>query len=232
MQGPAGSLFDKIRRHDGERNDLIVCLVMRPVTLGRGLDYPPILVQPSAKARRIGCSASERPNKFLRTHRKYLQLESESPLDVFLSRLARTWVDLISEMDSQEANPELESFREKWRAEVRARNTASSGSQQQASANNSHANSSHPTTSLPPRSTHLNAGKAKVLDTDDDYVQERVFDDAEPQPAARQAEQEVTDPVTALEHYEHAAAREAEGSLGDSLRLYRKAFRVRITVFL
>ncbi|KAL1864353.1 hypothetical protein Daus18300_007777 [Diaporthe australafricana] len=129
-------------------------------------------------------------------------------------------------MDSQEANPELESFREKWRAEVRARNTASSGSQQQISSSTSHANGSQSTAPVPPRSAHLSAGQAKVLATDDDYVQARVFDDAEPQPAARQAEREVTDPVTALEHYEHAAAREAEGSLGDSLRLYRKAFRM------
>ncbi|KAI3399817.1 hypothetical protein diail_5614 [Diaporthe ilicicola] len=129
-------------------------------------------------------------------------------------------------MDPQEANPELESFREKWRAEVRARNTASSGSQQQASSSNSHANVSQPTASLPPRAAHLSAGKAKVLDTDDDFVQATVFDDTGPQPAARQVEREVADPVTALDHYEHAVEKEGQGSLGDSLRLYRKAFRM------
>lgn len=132
-------------------------------------------------------------------------------------------------MDPQEANPELESFREKWRAEVRARNTASSGSQQQAPPSTSHATSSQPgPASLPPRPAHLSAGKPKVLETDDDYVQERVFGDIEPQQAARQAERNVADPVTALDHYEHAVEKEGQGSLGDSLRLYRKAFRVRI----
>jgi F-box protein 9 len=34
-------------------------------------------------------------------------------------------------------------------------------------------------------------------------------------------------PRTALEHYEKAVEKESQGSLGDSLNLYRKAFRVR-----
>lgn len=129
-------------------------------------------------------------------------------------------------MEPQEANPELESFREKWRAEVRARNTASSASQQQASASTSHATSSQPAASIPPRPAHFSGGKPKVLETDDDYVQARVFGDIEPQPAARQADRNAADPVTALDHYEHAVEKEGQGSLGDSLRLYRKAFRV------
>ena len=36
------------------------------------------------------------------------------------------------------------------------------------------------------------------------------------------------EPSSALEHYERAVERESEGSLGDSLTLYRKAFRVGI----
>lgn len=131
-------------------------------------------------------------------------------------------------MDPQEANPELESFREKWRAEVRARNQASSGPQQHASSSASNTNSSQAAASLPPRPTHFGTGKPKVLETDDDYVQARVFGDIEPQSAARQSERKVADPVTALDHYEHAVEKEGQGSLGDSLRLYRKAFRVRI----
>ncbi|KAJ0104160.1 F-box domain-containing protein [Diaporthe amygdali] len=129
-------------------------------------------------------------------------------------------------MDPQGANPELESFREQWRAEVRARNAAPSGSQQQASSSSSHANGSQTTASLPPRPAHLGAGRAKVLETDDDYVQAIAFDEADPQSAARQPERESTDPVTALDHYEHAVEKEGQGSLGDSLRLYRKAFRM------
>lgn len=134
-------------------------------------------------------------------------------------------------MDPQEANPELESFREKWRAEVRARNTASSASQQQASPSTSHATSSKPSASIPPRPAHFSAAKPKVLETDDDYVQSRVFGDIETQPTAKQNERQVADPVTALDHYEHAVEKEGQGSLGDSLRLYRKAFRVRIVAY-
>lgn len=129
-------------------------------------------------------------------------------------------------MEPQDANPELESFREKWRAEVRARNTASSTSQQQSSPSTSHATSSQPTASIPPRPAHFSAGKPKVLEIDDDDVQAKVFGDIEPQPTARQAERNAADPVTALDHYEHAVEKEGQGSLGDSLRLYRKAFRV------
>lgn len=34
------------------------------------------------------------------------------------------------------------------------------------------------------------------------------------------------EPESALEHYEKAVERESQGNLGDSLNLYRKAFRV------
>jgi F-box protein 9 len=34
------------------------------------------------------------------------------------------------------------------------------------------------------------------------------------------------EPRSALEHYEKAVERESQGSLGDSLNLYRKAFKV------
>ena len=36
------------------------------------------------------------------------------------------------------------------------------------------------------------------------------------------------EPESALEHFERAVEKEAEGSLGDSLQLYRKAYRVNL----
>lgn len=36
----------------------------------------------------------------------------------------------------------------------------------------------------------------------------------------------IKEPETALEHYEKAVERESAGNHGDSIRLYRKAFRV------
>lgn len=132
----------------------------------------------------------------------------------------------------QDVNPELESFREQWRAEVRARNTASSGPQPQQGSTSSHAETSKAVApGPPPRSTHLRSGPPKILDTDEEYVEARIFDDPEPVQAARQDEKrENEEPVTALDHYERAVEKEAAGSLGDSLTFYRKAFRVRTTL--
>lgn len=56
------------------------------------------------------------------------------------------------------------------------------------------------------------------------------FDDpgpSQPVQLARQKNKEIGEPVTALDHYERAVEKESQGSLGDSLMLYRKAFRVR-----
>lgn len=128
--------------------------------------------------------------------------------------------------DVQDVNPELESFREQWRAEVRARHPSAAETQQQASTS-SQSESSKATAQRSSRPAHLSAGKPRVVDTDEDYVQARAFDDAEPTPAARKEVKDTAEPVTALEHYERAVEKEAQGSLGDSLSLYRKAFRVR-----
>lgn len=42
-----------------------------------------------------------------------------------------------------------------------------------------------------------------------------------------QAQEPAGEPESALEHFERAVEKEAEGSLGDSLQLYRKAYRVK-----
>jgi F-box protein 9 len=72
----------------------------------------------------------------------------------------------------------------------------------------------------------LNTGKE-----DDDYVDTQValsLDgsstvETEHGESSKRATKE---PETALEHYEKAVERETQGSLGDSLNLYRKAYRV------
>lgn len=126
-----------------------------------------------------------------------------------------------------DSNPDLESFREQWRAEVRARNPAVPESQQQSTAG-SHEGASGTTAPRPPRPTQLSSGKPRVLDTDEDYVETRTFDAPESVQVAKHDDQEIREPVTALEHYERAVEKEDQGSLGDSLQLYRRAFRVRI----
>lgn len=132
---------------------------------------------------------------------------------------------------SKDVNPELEFFREQWRAEVRAKNPAGSSSNKQASSNNSHAGPSRPPAApAPPRpTTHLSSGKPKVIDTDEDDVEPQVFDDLVPVKPGPTSDKDNGDLVTALDHYERAVEKESQGSLGDSLMLYRKAFRVRFT---
>lgn len=133
-----------------------------------------------------------------------------------------------------DANPELESFREQWRAEVRARKPVASSSHQQTSANNGHVGSSKKSAPPgPPRpATLLSSGKPRVTESDEseDEVEPQAFDVPAPTKPAPQTAKENEEPVTALDHYERAVEKETQGSLGDSLMLYRRAFRVRLTL--
>lgn len=135
----------------------------------------------------------------------------------------------------KDVNSELESFREQWRAEVRAKKPAAASSQKQTSSSNGHAgpaNSKQPAAPAPPRpTTHPSSGKPKLLDPDDDDVEPLTFDDPVPIKAVPPSNKDDGDLVTALDHYERAVERESQGSLGDSLMLYRKAFRVCFTAY-
>jgi F-box protein 9 len=72
----------------------------------------------------------------------------------------------------------------------------------------------------------------KTLDEDDDFVTQSFHDlDGPSDPKCQHAESSnpktgSREPRSALEHYEKAVERESQGNLGDSLDLYRKAFRV------
>jgi F-box protein 9 len=144
-------------------------------------------------------------------------------------------------MNSEESNPELESFREQWRAEVQAKRSAPGSSRQQQQQQPRQQRAAGPS-STQPRSAPVTGPRGKppqppqklpAQELDDDYVQVQSFD--EPAIAAqisslktgRPKATEGAEPVSALEHYEKAVEKEAVGNLGDSLRLYRKAFRVR-----
>jgi F-box protein 9 len=129
---------------------------------------------------------------------------------------------------------ELESFRQKWREEVTAR---SKGKAPASSA------------SAKPTTTSSSTGKRNVTDVQhhtrarslsleggdevNSYTYHnlgekqhgRRLDETSAQTAAAIAEE--TEPTSALEHYEKAVEKESQGSLGDSVDLYRKAFKVR-----
>lgn len=134
---------------------------------------------------------------------------------------------------------ELENFRNEWRAEVSARAKGSSTSHRQLSNQAASSSSSKPPRrnepshkrSIPSRSHN------QLEDEDDHHVQSQSFD--EPGPglsggrtldddgskgaAATKAQKE---PQSAIDFYEAAVEKETSGKLGDSLQLYRKAFRM------
>ena len=153
-------------------------------------------------------------------------------------------------MASNEIKSELESFREQWRAEVRSKVPSSKNepSQQQAVAgpSNTQRRASHheiaQPKSKPPKPVKASeasgkqppaaAGKkTEQHDSDEEEYVTTSFDEPAPAPPSSlpgQGESEAGrgEPVSALEHFEQAVEREAAGNLGDSLRLYRKAYRV------
>ncbi|KAL2261358.1 hypothetical protein VTK26DRAFT_4334 [Humicola hyalothermophila] len=145
-------------------------------------------------------------------------------------------------MNEGESNPELESFRAQWRAEVQAKHASGSSQQQQQqqqqrqhrTATGQSASAARARYPGAPRGNPPTSTKKPVApDDDDDYVQSQVFDEAPSAALAGPSRSgghpstaQNAEPVSALEHYEKAVEREAAGNLGESLRLYRKAFRM------
>ncbi|KAI9737691.1 MAG: hypothetical protein M1818_005695 [Claussenomyces sp. TS43310] len=143
----------------------------------------------------------------------------------------------------EESNPDLETFRQQWRAEVSARSKAGDSRE-----------SSNLALSQNPRISHKQDGSSKPLssravvedeDQDEDEGEDQDFDGGRTTethtnsmgetitsvPELVDVEGHVRtgrshEPRSALEHYEKAVEREAQGSLGDSLNHYRKAFRM------
>ncbi|KAI0397378.1 hypothetical protein F5Y17DRAFT_415294 [Xylariaceae sp. FL0594] len=153
------------------------------------------------------------------------------------------------EQPPEQIQSELESFRQQWREEVssRSRNTAASSQQQrpanragptaagQLSAAAASATARQLRRHEPPAHTKRPApsqgSKGGQIDDDEDYTPAPVFevDDRKaksgPLPDGGE-EEKPREPTTALEIYEHAVERESTGKLGDSLQLYRKAYRM------
>ncbi|KAI5920694.1 hypothetical protein F4810DRAFT_403675 [Camillea tinctor] len=142
---------------------------------------------------------------------------------------------------------ELESFREQWKAEVSARTrNAGTSQQQQQPQQQPSLSSSHRQINRQPHHhlkrnepSHRSAGSkppAQLVDDDEEYVPTQSFDELDAPKAKGQRldgedatgskGKEKSEPKTALEYYEHAVERETTGKLGDSLQLYRKAFRM------
>ena len=127
---------------------------------------------------------------------------------------------------------ELERFRQRWQEEVSTRKKPTG-----ATASSSRSKSKQPNDTLPPPlkdrphlqpDRSLKEARTELEGRDLGYHDLENKDDAlrlgesgsgirsKPRP----------EPQSALEHYERAVERESEGSLGESLSLYRKAYRV------
>ena len=141
-------------------------------------------------------------------------------------------------------NEELERFRNQWREEVTARSkisTSAIGPAKEGSALKS-AGAAKPF--APPRPSHISRDEeAEYHDDSEDDLSfpqgalgrsnagyeggEYSIEDKEDGYRIKSGmKQKQKEPMSALEHYEKAVERENDGSLGDSLSLYRKAYRL------
>lgn len=126
----------------------------------------------------------------------------------------------------EEVNLELETFRQQWLSDLRSENEAAGYTPQL-----TEPSSSQPKKAPgPPISSSANK-KPIHGDDDDDYLQGRSFDEP-PVPTghtlAGPSNRPPKELVSALDHFEEAMEREAQGNMGDSLKLYRQAYKVNL----
>lgn len=132
---------------------------------------------------------------------------------------------------------ELESFRQRWRDEVSARAKGKAPTPPAAPAKTTSPSASKPHAPkgpAPDAASHSHARQRSVEETDEitPYVHQdlgerqhgRRLDETNAQSGANASAS--NEPKTALDHYEKAVERETQGNLGDSVALYRKAFKV------
>ena len=134
----------------------------------------------------------------------------------------------------EESNPELESFRQQWREEVTARSRGAPGQQQNRPARPAPVKSVSQSklSGLPATTKELRIKEQKKVedelanlyhDLDDKDVARRLGETGE---GVHPSNDVNIEPRSALEHFEKAVEKEAQGNLGDSLNLYRRAYRV------
>jgi F-box protein 9 len=134
--------------------------------------------------------------------------------------------------ESTNTEAELDSFRRKWREEVTARTKgkapAAAGPSAKIVTSSRPAKSNAPDASS---STHT-----RQPSDDFDEVTPHVYHDLGEKQHGRRLDETSAEtaaalaasqePISALEHYEKAVEKESEGRLGESVSLYRQAFKV------
>lgn len=134
----------------------------------------------------------------------------------------------------EESNPELESFRQQWRAEVSARSKLDDLKINPKTTRAQPAKTLRRLSGLS-RFSVENPARPGIID-DEESESMPAFQTFDSHASGNPADNDdiegygnktgSREPRSALEHYEKAVERESQGSLGDSLNLYRKAFRV------
>ncbi|QDS71477.1 hypothetical protein FKW77_004294 [Venturia effusa] len=131
-------------------------------------------------------------------------------------------------MEQADAERELERFRQQWREEVHAKTKP-----KESTPNRPQAPSSKPAEPKKNRPPLPSKNHSKAPQDEGDASESFTHHDLPRKQTGRKtgdAEYGVAqipkEPTTALDHYEKAVEREGQGSLGDSVALYRKAFRM------
>ena len=143
-------------------------------------------------------------------------------------------------------NPDLESFRQQWKAEVTQKKTIQNqaATRQASQPSTSAAAKASKRAPRRPSTVHHEPGPLSDL-VKDGYYDEAEFSEEEEKAAKHERNKSKTgplstwkdgdmteedevekEPVSALDHYERAVERETQGQLGESLKLYQKAFKV------
>lgn len=132
-----------------------------------------------------------------------------------------------------ESQVELEQFRRQWQEEVTRRNRQIAKTSSTPSTSSRPDRPKLPAPAPAPSSTYRTHPKETIdLNDDNENDPQHAYHDLPDKEdhlrldAADRSPLKV-EPKSALEHYERAVERESDGSLGDSLKHYRKAFKVR-----
>lgn len=127
-------------------------------------------------------------------------------------------------------NPELEQFREQWRAEVVARSRKEPGPRHNRRASLAQPPGSPLYPAIRPPFASQNTPEVETEDYGAEDPERKSYHDLDADIAGHSDPSSIShftrEPQSALEHYEKAVERETQGNLGDSLSHYRKAYRV------
>ncbi|KAL7949675.1 hypothetical protein V8C42DRAFT_311615 [Trichoderma barbatum] len=139
--------------------------------------------------------------------------------------------------ERRESSSELESFRRKWISDLQSRRDVAGSSSHEAEASSSSATAAPAVTTRPrkhtgPTSPTITKRNLPAIEDDEYYLHGPSFDSLPPPSSSGHllsdapGKHDEKPLVSALDYYEKAMEKEAQGNMGESLRLYRQAYRL------